>query len=121
VQTYVQPFPSTGAKHLVGVGIHPLWSRDGAGLLVLTPDAVVGRRVSTAGFALSNPSRLSNVRLRVIGPNVERNYDFLPDGRLVGVLGDDAAGRSPQPSAVTPHLQVVVNWFDELRRMVAAK
>jgi hypothetical protein len=64
---------------------------------------------------------LANVRLRVIGINVERNYDILPDGRFLGVAGEETAAGREQSSAATPQIQVVVNWFEELRRLAPAK
>ena len=119
----MQPFPATGTKYLVGEGIHPLWSRDGTELFVQTQGPMVGRRrVSVAqGIEFSNPSPLSNVRSRVIGPNVERNYDILPDGRFLGVLDEAAAGGDRPPASAVPQIQVVVNWFEELRRLAPVK
>lgn len=46
----------------------------------------------------------------------EREYDITPDGkRFIGVVVP--AGQSG--SAGTPQINVVVNWFEELKRRVA--
>jgi serine/threonine-protein kinase len=117
--TWVQPYRG-GTRYLVGEGIHPLWSRDGSELFLQELSDFVSRRISTApAIALSGPSPL-NVQLRVIGIGVERNYDMLPDGRFVGVVGEDVASGAAKPPA-TPQLQVVLHWFEELRRRASAK
>jgi hypothetical protein len=42
-----------------------------------------------------------------------RGYDLLPDGRLVSVAGVDAT------TAVSGvDIRIVLNWFEELRRLV---
>ena len=119
--TWVIP-ASGGTKQRVGEGIHPLWSPDGMELFVQEISRFVGRRVFTApSLAFGNPSPLPNVRLRVIGINVERNYDILPDGRFLGVVGEAEASGRQQAATLAPQVQVVVNWFEELRRIAPAK
>jgi hypothetical protein len=44
------------------------------------------------------------------------NYDYLPDGRVVGI------GSPLQiTTATAPLIQVVLNWFEDLKQRVPAK
>jgi hypothetical protein len=46
-----------------------------------------------------------------------RSYDILPDGRFVGLVvasGEDSLSRA----VFAPEVRVVVNWFEELKRLV---
>jgi hypothetical protein len=57
-------------------------------------------------------------RPRVLGYEV-RGYDFLPDGRILTVVptpDQDAIG-----GALRPEIRVVINWFEELKRLVPVK
>ena len=118
--SFVQPFPPTGATYQVPVEIgsgHPMWSRNGdeifAGIAAnrdaaipvqTTPRFVFGRPVEIARGA-----RLAAV---VFG---RRNADVMPDGRVLGVMYAGAA----QPATLgTPQIAFVLNWFDELRQRV---
>jgi hypothetical protein len=56
--------------------------------------------------------------LIVRGPESVRNYDVASDGRILGVVPvDQALSGVPQ----TPQIHVVVNWFQELQRLVPTK
>src|SRR5262249_23637994 len=55
---FVQPFPATGAKYLIGTGGHPFWSRDGS-RLIYNPGAGLIAEVSIAvkgAFSFSEPT-----------------------------------------------------------------
>jgi hypothetical protein len=60
--------------------------------------------VSNGGLVDSVPS----------GPVNERNYDFTPDGRRVGLL-------PTEPWVSDRSIEVVLNWFDELRQRVPTR
>jgi hypothetical protein len=115
--TYVQPFPPTGEKFEIGGrGGGPAWSRDGRELfLVPAPGqfrAVSVRTTPTFGVM----SSVSIPRKFGLAPSGSpRPYDVLPDGRFVAVDLVTQAGdqRSLQ-------LQVVLNWFEELKTNVPA-
>ena len=42
----------------------------------------------------------------------------MPDGRILGVV---AAGQTQSAGSTTPQIQVVLNWFEELKRRVPTK
>lgn len=53
--------------------------------------------------------------LRVRSPGIGRNYDITPDGkRLAAMVADEEADKPPT------HLTVLLNFFDELRRLAPA-
>jgi hypothetical protein len=124
LQAYVQPFPATGQKNLVGLGVHPLWSRDGRELFLLQPpplDPLVSRRVTIEPtLAFSNPETVQAPGFQGLGPAAEREFDMLPDGKFVGVVD---ASSSPSKAGTPPERQIriVVNWFEELKRLAPAK
>jgi len=58
LQVYVRPFPGPGGRWLIGLGMFPLWSRDGHDLLFETEDGRVMAVSYTAhgdSFAPGNP------------------------------------------------------------------
>jgi Tol biopolymer transport system component len=126
---YVQPFPpAAGVLYQISTGdAHfPVWSRDGRLVFVdaLRSDrgrvGFVGVTVSTrSGFAWSDPvliPRGFNVTAGGIGRS--RTYDLMPDGqRFIGVTGEEVLAQA-QPAA--PQIQVVLNWSEELKRIVPA-
>jgi serine/threonine-protein kinase len=120
---FVQPFPTTGAKYQVSEtgGIHPMWSLDGKELFY---GAGVGQFVAVSvttrpTFTFGNPVPLPP-RFFDSGAGFERNSDITLDGkRFIGVVpaGQNAAAAAP----VAPQIQVVLNWFEELKARVPTK
>ena len=52
-------------------------------------------------------------------PGFERNYDITLDGkRFLGVV---AAGQTASGAPAAPQIQVVLNWFEELKARVPTK
>jgi hypothetical protein len=52
------------------------------------------------------------------GLGVPRRFDVGPDGRIIGVT--DSASTSTTVARLA-RIEVVVNWFDELKRLVPTK
>jgi len=116
--TYVQPYPPTGAKYQIARGGRPMWSRDGKELFfVPAPSQFMVVSVQTGPvFGFTRPVPVPR-RFGLAPPASPRPYDILPDGRIVGVDAVNLAvdQRSPQ-------IQVVLNWFEELKtKLPAAK
>ena len=122
---YVQPFPPTGAKYQISKngddGHHPVWSPDGDEL-VFSPGPVPhlnAVRVTTQpsftfGEAMPVPSPF-----QTSPPDFERPYDISRDGqRFLGLI-DAAQTQAGAPAA--PQIQVVLNWFEELKARVPTK
>jgi serine/threonine-protein kinase len=116
---YVQPFPPTGAKYSIDTGgITPVWSRDGRELFTQLRGGVAIVGVSTSprfavGKFLQTPRQF-----RGGNPDVEREWDISTDGQfflaIINAQDSVAAGSAPQ-------IQLVVNWFEELRHLVPVK
>ena len=118
--SFVQPFPPTGATYQVPVEIgsaHPVWSRSGDEIfagIAANRDAVIPVK-TTPRFAFGQPVELARgARLAgvVFG---RRNADVMPDARMLGVI---YASSAQSASLGTPQIAVVLNWFDELRQRV---
>jgi len=114
---YVQPFPATGAKYLVlKMSTSPVWSRDGQELV--SQPAGGQQAVQTITTQPSFSFSVPELRQRgyiTFGYTAERNYDVTPDGRILGVVG---AAQHRFAASTTQQIQVVLNWFEELKQRV---
>jgi eukaryotic-like serine/threonine-protein kinase len=121
---YVQPFPATGAKYqLIAQGAdlpkHPRWSPDGKELFYnprTTGFEVVGVTTQPT-FAFGNvvavPKRIQG------GPPTSRtSYDITPSGKIVGLI---SAGQKEFQRGSEDQIQVVLNWFEELKARVPTR
>ena len=118
---FVQPFPATGAKFQIGNGITPLWGPAGKELFFSPgipglPFLAVSVETQPT-FRFGNPISVPRPGALVVG-GIPGNYDIAPDGQHFIIVVD--AGDSPTRSAV-PQIQVVLNWFEELKVRAPAK
>ena len=120
---YAQPFPLTGAVYQVSKdddGHHPWWSHDGRELFYVPgPDGLVRVSVSTRpSVSFGSPVALPRAGL-FESPVTSRSIDMSPDGqRLIGVV---AAGQVASGSATAAEMQIVLNWTEELKRLVPTR
>jgi Tol biopolymer transport system component len=116
---FVQPFPPTGATYQVPktrLDFHPAWGPSGREIFyvpTVADDALVAVGVRFAGspsFDAATP--LTGVPEPGISGDNLRGYDVLPDGRFLTLLpeSEPAGGRS--------ELRLILNWFEELKRLV---
>ena len=115
-QVYVQPFPGPGGRWQVSTdgGRFPKWSRNRRELFYLTQD----NKIEVATYTASNDSfRSDKPRLWSPGQFTERNFDLHPDGKRFAVLKASANNQSPPIDKVI----FILNFFEELRRKVAAQ
>jgi hypothetical protein len=121
---YVQPFPATGEQHQVPkrvLDFHPLWAPDGKSIFYVpsAARATVSVPITTRPtMSFGTPVDLPRApRPLLLSPDV-RGYDVLPDGRFVSIVpaSDDVSG-----SAVSSEFRVVLNWFEELKRLSPVK
>jgi Tol biopolymer transport system component len=120
---FVQPFPATGAKSQVSSnaedGHHPIWSADGKEL-IYTPGP--GGRLAavtvstTKGFAFG-PAQAINAGINNMAPSNQRPFDAARDGKILGLRSAGAGGAT----ASRPRIEVVLNWFEELRARAPVK
>jgi eukaryotic-like serine/threonine-protein kinase len=117
---YVQPFPATGAKYqLVAKELdmpsHPVWSPDGKELFYNPrPLGLEVVSVSTTPTFVFGDSAPVPRPFQLSPPEQRRAYDITPGGKFVARI---SATRT-QYEAQTQRIQVVVNWFEELRERV---
>ena len=121
---WVQPFPATGAKYQVTTegGGHLVWSPDGKELLYARPaNTFVSRSITTQPrFTFGNPVRIPIGPLLNISPVNPRTFDMTPDGKIVGII-TAGSGQTQAGTPAAPQIQVVLNWFEELKARVPTK
>jgi Tol biopolymer transport system component len=123
-QIYVQPFPATGAKYQISTdeGRSPLWSRDGRQLFyhqVSTNTLVVVEVRTDPSFTFG---KLTPLPIEgTIHPIAQRNYDVTPDGTQLLVVLPAASARTGSATRPTQQINVVLNWFEELKARVPTK
>ncbi len=122
VDIYVEPFPPTGARRRISQdgGYWPLWSPEGSELFyrpVSTTTGITLRSVDIVtepAFAFSNEQTLP-----VEGFNTVinyRDYDMSPDGERLLMMFPAEQPDSGEPAR--PQINIVLNWFEELKERV---
>jgi hypothetical protein len=113
---YVRPFPRVNDgvwSVTTDGGTRPAWAKDGRELFYVDPTSVLTAvPVQTSGttFVFGNAKKLfAALSDRTYSP---RDYDVAADGRFLMIQREVL--RDPKPAAMV----VVVNWFDELKRLL---
>jgi len=114
-EIYVQSFPQAGYKVQVSTvgGDQPVWSRDGQRIFFRSEGAF-----QEVSFAPGSPPSVSKARFvfkdTFDSPkaNGHTAYDVFPDGRFIVI--------QPTNRSDTAEVVVVVNWLEELKRLVPA-
>jgi len=111
-EVYVEPYPGPGLKVRVSTegGFQPVWSRDGKELFYRSADGdiVTAARIETEPeFRVTSYEELFEGRYL---SGAFRNYDVAPDGRFLMIQESE--------EATAPCIHVVLNWFEELKRLV---
>jgi serine/threonine-protein kinase len=112
-EVYVRPYPGPGGQWQISTdgGEEPVWSRDGREIFYRNGVNWMAAGVKTTPQFSAEPPKLMFTGPYVNVPGF--SYDVAPDGRFVLIKG-------AEETPVT-HLNLVLNWFDELKRRVAAK
>ena len=119
---YIQEFPK-GTRYQVSQepSNAPLWTRDQKELLYYQNDSgkLVAVRIQTQpSFSVGEPAIVPIDRM-IQPQGSPREYDTLPDGRLVVILPTPQNGETgPRP---TQQINVVLNWYEELKQRVPVK
>ena len=117
-EIYVRPFPNVeDGQWLIsrGGGARPLWAPDGRELFYLAP----GRRLMAVGVQ-TEPSFAPGAAEEVFGgyyaPGggaVARTYDISPDGERFLMIKESGSDETSSTEFI-----LVLNWFEELKRLV---
>jgi serine/threonine protein kinase/Tol biopolymer transport system component len=114
-EVYVQPYPGPGGKWQISTegGTEPAWNPNGRELFYRSGDKMMGVDIATqSSFAAGKP------RMLFEGPYLPTpvtfpNYDVAPDGqRFLMLKASESAEAAPT------QINVVLNWFEELKQKV---
>jgi len=114
-EVYVQPYPGPGGKWQISTdgGTEPVWNRNGRELFYRSGDKMMAVDIATQpSFVAGKP------RMLFQGQYVPTNgtfpfYDVSPDGQRFLMLKP-----SEQSGAAPTQINVVLNWFEELKQKV---
>ncbi|MBA3296541.1 MAG: PD40 domain-containing protein, partial [Acidobacteria bacterium] len=111
---FVEPFPSTGSKYRISNrGLHPLWSPDGKELFYSLGGLNATTVTTGRGFEFSIPVKIPGP-FQSFSPTAARPYDILPSGQQF--IGSVPSGLGL--AGVSSHIEIVLNWFEELKQHV---
>ena len=114
-EVYVQSYPGPGGKWQISTegGTEPVWTRNGRELFYRSGDKMMAVDVATQpGFAAGKPRMLFEGPYEPAQIPVA-NYDVSPDGQRFLMLKP-----VEQAQAAPTQINVVLNWFEELKRRV---
>jgi Tol biopolymer transport system component len=111
-EIYVQSYPGPGGRLQISTegGTEPAWARNGRELFYRSGDKMMAVEIDTrSSFSAGKPKFLFQ-GLYQPTPILDANYDVAPDGRFLMLKpsGDEQA-----PTQVN----LVLNWFEELKRL----
>ncbi len=110
-EIWVRPFPAVGqGKNQVSQagGTRPVWSRDGTEILYATERGIM--RVAAQDAGTASMPRLGRPELALEMSGI-RAFDVSPDGERFAI------SRFPEETAAR-EIHVVLNWTEELKRLV---
>ncbi len=116
-EIYVQPYPGPGGKWQISTegGTEPVWNPNGRELFYRSGDKMMAVDIATqSGFTVGKPHMLFEGQYQPT-PVTFPNYDVSPDGQRFLMLKP-----AEQAQAAPTQINVVLNWFEELKRRVPA-
>jgi serine/threonine-protein kinase len=122
-EVYVRPFPEVNKGRWqvsTSGGNSPLWLPNGRELFYLSSDSVMAVSVETGpAFSLGTPKALFRGTYVGSSPSGGIAWDISPDGKRFLMM------KEPQPTAsaggAPMKINIVLNWFEELRQRVPVK
>ena len=123
IEIYLRPFPAVedGRWQLSsGGGTHPRWAPDGREVFYKSPDGeLMAVSIQTEpSVVVGRPSMLfDGLIVNYYSASDGYTYDIAPEGQRFLVIREEA-GERDDPLAGLDQLHVVLNWFEELERLV---
>jgi Tol biopolymer transport system component len=117
-EIYVQPYPGPGGKWQISTegGTEPAWNYNGRELFYRCGNRMMAVDIATQpSFAAGKPRMLFEGPYER-SPATSPNYDVSPDGQRFLMLKSAETGES-----APTQINVVLNWFEELKRRVPAE
>ncbi len=116
---YVRPFPGPGGKWQISTtgGRMPTWAENGRELFYRTLDnriMVVTYLIEGDFFRAGRPRLWSEGQFTIRGGSW--NFALHPDGKRFAVRKAPEGTEAPEVT----HVNLILNWFDEVRRRVAS-
>ena len=116
-EVYVRPFPDVNSDRVqvsTAGGRHPLWAPDGRELFYVAADGLMAVPVETDATFTAGTPEVQFAGDYLLGGN-NRRHDIAPDGQRFLMIKEGATldGESPPPQ-----INIVTNWFEELRQRV---
>jgi len=114
-EIYVQPYPGPGGKWQISTdgGTEPMWNPNGRELFYRNGRKMMAVEIATqSGFAAGKPRVLFEGDY-LPTPLMFPNYDVSQDGQRFLMFKP-----SEQEAAAPTQINVVLNWFEELKRRV---
>jgi serine/threonine-protein kinase len=121
LQVYVRPFPGPEVKWLISDenegGAQPVWSPDGTELFYRSGNRTMVVSIRTQGQTLTAGTPKVLFEGQYVShsqPPGFQYYDISPDGKQFLMLKEDTAQDQAQ-------INVILNWFEELKRLVSTE
>ena len=115
-EIYVRPFPDvdSGGPWRVSTsgGSYPLWSPDGKELYYISSSAIMAVSVETEPTFKPGPPR-SLFQNKYWG-----NFDIHPDGKRFLMLRTSETANTESTEKAAPKINIVFNWFEEVKQRV---
>jgi eukaryotic-like serine/threonine-protein kinase len=117
VDVYVRPFPEVDKgkwQVSTGGGGNPLWSHDGRELFYGSGNSVIGVDVQTEPtFKTGKP--------KLLFQGAYSAWDLSPDGKRFLMIKPPASTPAAPTAAGPQKINIVLNWFEELKQRVPVK
>ena len=113
VEVYVKPYPGQGGLVQISTdgGLEPVWAQNGKELFYRNGDQMMVVAVETeATFKAERPRLLFEGSYVYNYTGMTSNYDISPDGQRFLMVQETQ-------EAAPPQIHVVLNWFEELKRL----
>jgi eukaryotic-like serine/threonine-protein kinase len=114
-EIYVQPYPGPGGKWQISTegGTEPTWNRNGRELFYRSGNKMMAVEITAQpSFSVGKPRVLFEGQY-VLTPATFPNYDVAPDGQRFLMLKP-----ADQEQSAPSQINVVLNWFEELKQKV---
>jgi Tol biopolymer transport system component/tRNA A-37 threonylcarbamoyl transferase component Bud32 len=116
-EIYVQPYPGPGGKWQISTegGTEPVWNPNGRELFYRSGSKMMAVDILTQPSFVAGRPRMLFEGPYLPTPLTNPNYDVSPDGQRFLMLKP-----SESAEAAPTQINVVLNWFEELKRHVPA-